>query len=455
MVVGRRAVALVAGVVLSAVVAGCTGGTVERRDGTTSVSPSVTPSSSPDPVQLSFAVYGPEVSIKAYQELADAFTAKYPHVTVDVSSSPSAELAMAQVRARTAGGAAPDVFLADHDHLPELVEEKMIQPVNSLLEARQVDFGDGYQRSGLTAFSADAALQCMPHDVSPLVVYYNKDLVDLDALVEEGEEPPSALDGWDWETFARAAQQAAVGPANGLYMEPSLGSIAPFVWSAGGDIVDDNDAPTTLTLAEGDARSALEQVLTLVRDPQVTPSRALLARRDALTLFERGRLGMILGTRELTPQLRDVEDLRFDVMPLPSMGRFRTISDMTGYCIAADTDEVEAAADFLAYAVSREGAAITTRSGYVVPSNLEVANSAAFLQPALEPESAFIFNEGVRRAQNMPYHRDWSTVSRTVQPLLSRLFHAPVIDLDVQLEQLDTASQQVLAPGDEGTAAGQ
>lgn len=451
MVVGRRTVALVGGVVISALAAGCTGTAVEPRNGATSASPSQSSSTPPAPVELSFAVYGPEASVKAYEELAEAFTAENPHVTVDVSASATADLAMAQIRARTAGGAAPDVFLIDHDHLPELVEEKMIQPVNGLLEARQVDFGDGYQRSGLTAFAADAALQCMPHDVSPLVVYYNKDLVDLEALVEPGEEPPSALDGWDWETFSLAARQAAQGPPQGLYIEPSLSSIAPFVWSAGGDIVDDNDAPSTLTLSEGDARGALEEVLTLVRDPQVTPSRALLARQDALTLFKRGRLGMILGTRELTPQLRDVEELSFDVMPLPSMGRFRTIADMTGYCIAAETEEVEAAGDLLAFAVSREGAAITARSGYVVPSNLEVANSAAFAQPALEPESAFIFNEGVRRAQSMPSDPYWSAVTRAVQPLLARMFHAPVIDLEAQLEQLDATSRQVLAPEDEET----
>ena len=42
-----------------------------------------------------------------------------------------------------------------------------------------MDFGDGYTRNGLEAFSADAALQCMPTDVSPLVVYYNPRLIEL------------------------------------------------------------------------------------------------------------------------------------------------------------------------------------------------------------------------------------------------------------------------------------
>ena len=43
-----------------------------------------------------------------------------------------------------------------------------------------MDFGDGYTRNGLEAFSVDAALQCMPLDVSPLVVYFNPRLIELD-----------------------------------------------------------------------------------------------------------------------------------------------------------------------------------------------------------------------------------------------------------------------------------
>jgi multiple sugar transport system substrate-binding protein len=285
--------------------------------------------------------------------------------------------------------------------------------------------------------------------VSPVVVYYNEDLVDLSQLGEEGEEPPTAIDGWDWEVFVRAARQASRGPADGLYLEPGLFSLAPFVWSAGGDIVDDPQAPTTLTLADGEAREALEQVLALVRDPEVTPSRSELQRQDAVTRFARGELGMILGTRALTPRLREAEGLNFDVMPLPSLGRVRTIADMSGYCLAADTEHVQAAGDFLAFAVGREGAAITTRPGYVVPSNLEVANSPAFNQQPEQPESSFVFNEGVRRAESLPFVPTWPELDERVQPAFSRMFYAPVIDLETLLEEIDTTSQEVLAPAEE------
>lgn len=427
-------------IMVGALLAGCTTADPERN-AAPSPSPATSSSTPPEPATITLAVFGEKDYLAAYDELVAAFTEDQPHVTVELETFGEASDVMEAVR----GDDPPDVFLADHADLPALVQEGLVQPVDSLLEERQVDFGDGYQRGGLTAFAANARLQCMPHDVSPLVVYYNEDLVDLSRLGSEDEEPPNALDGWTWEMFAAAARQASRGPASGVYIEPSLASLAPFVWSAGGDLVDDPQAPTTLTLSEGDSRAALEQVLALVRDPQVNPTGEELGRRDAVERFLRGRLGMILAPRSLTPVLRSAEGLDFDVMPLPSLGRVRTVADPTGYCIAAGTDAVEAAGDLLAFAVSREGAAITTRTGYIVPSNLEVANSAAFLQQSRQPRNSFVFNEGVRRAQTLPFTPQWPQLADAVAPTLDRLFNAPVIDLEALLERVDRVSAEILA----------
>lgn len=439
----RRRRTLAAATLACLLFAACTSGAPEPPLPDASPTGATTSGEAAEPVSMRFAVYGPGASLEAYAQLADAFMVDHPHVTVELVRVRTAEDVLDLVRDPAA---APDVFLLDHDHLPALVEEELVQPVDGLLAERQVDFGDGYERSGLTAFAAAAALQCMPHDVSPVVVYYNKDLVDLTRLGTEDEPPPNALDGWSWETFATAARQAARGPASGVHIDPTLMSLAPFVWSTGSEIVDDLETPTTLTLSEGDSREALEQVLALVRDPQVTPTRAELEQRSAARRFVDGDLGMVLGTRALTPRFRAAEGLDFDVMPLPSLGRFRTVSDMTGYCVAAGTEEVVAAGDFVAFAVGQEGAAITARPGYVVPSNLEVANSSTFGQPAQPPESSFIFIEGVRRSQPMPFVAEWPEVTDRLAPALEQMFYDPVIDLDELLAEIDATSQEILAP---------
>lgn len=442
MAVGRGIKALSSGILLCGLVAGCSSaGSVPDPAAPTSSGPASSTASA-KPASITVAVYGPKGSLGAYDTLASRFAEEHPNVTVRVQDHPDAESVLKAVES----GHPPDVFVMDHDHLPRLVQERRVHPVDGLLEARKVNFGDGYQRGGLTAFAANARLQCMPNDVSPLVVYYNKDLVDLRRLARRGEQPPTPLDGWTWDMFATAARRAARGPADGVYIEPSLTTLAPFVWSAGGEIVDDPRTPTTLTLASGASRAALQQVLALVRDPNITPSTTDLDKQDAVSRFVHGRLGMILGTRALTPLLRAAHGLRFDVMPLPTLGPQRTIADMTGYCISSHTRAVPAAGDFLAFAVSDEGATITARSGYVVPSNVRVANSPVFTQESRQPQSSFIFNEGVRRAEDLPFVPAWPEMADEVQPALNRLFYAPVINLDALLGEIDTTSQRVLAP---------
>ena len=375
----RRLVAATTAAALCLVAAGCTSG---AEDPAPSPSPTASASSpsAAGPVNLSFAVYGNNSQIEAYVDLADAFTKSNANVTVNVQRSPDSGAAMNKLASSTASGTTPDVFLMEHRDLPMLMAEQRIQPVDQLLVDREVDFGDGFQRAGLEAFSADTALQCMPHDVSPLVVYYNKDLLNPRSVVEDTEGTMVAEDGWTWEEFARAARQVAHGRVKGVYIEPDLEQLAPFIWSGGGELVDDVAAPTTLTLSEGDTRAALEEVLTLARDPQVTPTREELERKSAISRFKQGRIGMILGAREITPSLRKAADLDFEVMPLPTLGAYRTIAPMSGYCVSSRTENLEAAADFLEFAVSREGATITTTGGYVVPSNLQVAHTTVPIQ---------------------------------------------------------------------------
>jgi len=431
---------------LCSTIAGCTSADSDTPVGSPSPSLSSSTSASPEPVTLRLAVYGNEASVASYDDLALAFHNNNPNVTVEIERAPDADAAFADLLVEYEAQDTPDVFLLDRRHLPALVEDRRVHPVDALLEERRVDFGDGFQRDALLAFSELSALQCMPNDVSPLVVYFNKDLLNLFSLVASDEDPPNAVDGWSWEQFSAAARKMSRGRIRGVYIEPKLETLAPFIASAGGEIVDDPQSPTTLLMSDEDTRAALEQVLTLVRDPEVTPTRTELERQDAVTRFKKGKLGMILGTRALTPELRAKESLNFEVMPLPSLGRYHTIASMNGYCISSQSDNVAVAADFLAFATGRVGATITSLDGYVVPSNVEVALSPAFTQPGRLPKNSSVFNEGVRQSDPTPFIKEWPAVLRATQPLLERLFYSPVIDLDTQLEQIDLISQPILSP---------
>ena len=64
-----------------------------------------------------------------------------------------------------------------------------------LLDERGVDFGDRFSRDAVDAFAMDDELQCMAYSVSPMVIYYNTDIVDFDKMERRQIDVPTADDG--------------------------------------------------------------------------------------------------------------------------------------------------------------------------------------------------------------------------------------------------------------------
>ena len=223
-----------------------------------------------------------------------------------------------------ATGDAPDVFVASNEQVAGLATADQVLPVDQLLEERGIEFGDNYQRLGLEAFSAEQALQCMPYDVSPMVVFYHPGLVPFRRLIEPGEEPLTPETGWTWQQFAKAARLMSRDGVKGAYVPPELSTLMALVRSAGDDIVDDPREATTLTMADDGTRAALEEILSVVRDKRITPTEQQLARRDGFHRFTHEQVGMMLGTKAMVPKLRQVEGLDFDVFPLPRPRRGRS-----------------------------------------------------------------------------------------------------------------------------------
>ena len=176
----RRTTGVVAALLLTAAVAGCT------PDGQSP--PATTTTAIAGPSQVTMAVYGPDPVISAYTAIAARFSAEHPAISVNVRPYADHESAMAALRKDIGTSRAPDIFLSGENDLKWLRAAKATQDVDEMLSDRNIDFGDGYERVGLEAFSADSALQCMPVDVSPLVVYYNARLVHLAKIRPAGTE---------------------------------------------------------------------------------------------------------------------------------------------------------------------------------------------------------------------------------------------------------------------------
>ncbi|MBC2931462.1 ABC transporter substrate-binding protein [Nocardioides sp. zg-1228] len=449
----RRCALLATALAVALTTAACTGEDEPEPRPTPSAGQSGNPTkTAAKPREVTFGAYGSEEEVAAFQSVVDSFNASSTDRRVVLESWPDHEAAVADVLA----GDAPDVFLTSRIDLDQLVEAGALQPVSLLLDERGVDFGDRFSRDAVDAFAMDDELQCMAYSVSPMVIYYNTRLVDFDKMERRGLDVPSTNDEgvrerWTLAEFGAAAQFASRrGDRRGVWIDPTLQGLAPFIYSGDGKVFNDDSEPTSLAFADDSTREALSQTLAILRDPTITPTNAQLARATPVKLFKRGELAMVAGFRNLVPEMREAEDLDFDVLPMPVIDTRATVGDISGLCLSADSDVTGDAADFIAYAVSDAAIATVAATGFIVPANTSVAASPEFLAPGEEPANAEVYNTSIRYMVVPPFIDRREELEEAVTPLLDRLVTAPgVLDLDATTEQIDLVSQTVLAPEDE------
>lgn len=429
---------------LALVAAGC-----ESSDNPSGPKHSAKPAKPPKPTKptkLTFGVFGPPAEIDAFRAMVASYNDRAVTAHVDLLSWPDRD---AMVSAIADGQRVPDLFMVSRRDLAQVQADEVNAPLFDLLDERGVSYGDRYARDALEAFSIGGELQCMPYSASPMVIYYNTDLIDFEKMAaRELPVPDPETQEWTFDGFRAAAEFASRRRAGtkGVYVDPTLRGLAPFLLSGGGKLFDDDDLPTTLTLSDANNTEPLTRTLELLRDPVVTLSNQQLTQATPLDYFEDGKLGMIEGYRSLTPTLRGVPGLHFDVLPMPSFDSPSTIGDTTGLCIARGVN-VAKTADFLVHTISDESFESVAAAGYIVPANQLVARSQAFLQPEEQPAHAGVFNASVDDMRPLPLLGDFDELNAAVGPSLRRLLTAPVIDdLATLTAEIDGESRAVLDP---------
>jgi multiple sugar transport system substrate-binding protein len=333
-----------------------------------------------------------------------------------------------------ASGDAPDVFLINYREYAPFVQRGAVRPAGPLLEAEGLKLADYYSEP-LRAFSYTGTLQCMPQNISSLVVYWNRGLF-------RQADVPAPKAGWTWNEFVETANALTGDGVKGVGIDSSITRMAPFIWSSGGRIVDDDAAPTRTTLHEPGARAALRAVVDLI-GTGATPTKEELAAQGIPEQFMTGKLAMFLSSRVEVPALREQAGLDFDVAGLPVMGTPASVLHSDAYCIASSSKNQAAAAKFVAYAVGQQGQTVTALGGRTVPSLRSVASSPAFLSPTRAPASSQVFLDAIPLLRHTPVTPSWPEVEDVIGNQLQRAFEDGV-PLDEILAEIQKEADPLL-----------
>jgi multiple sugar transport system substrate-binding protein len=378
-------------------------------------------------------VSGEPEETAVYSSIAKQFEKANRNVDVEVVEVAEKDDHLARLATSFAGGNPPDVFLVNFREYSQFVVRDAIEPIEGHLDGVALS---EYYPQPLEAFTYDGELQCMPQNISSLVVYYNKTLFREAGLARPKE-------GWTWDDFRATAEALTGGDVRGVGIEPTIIRLAPFAWSAGGDIVDDPESPTRLDLDNPGAREALGFFVSLVRDDEVVPTEEEVAAQDLETRFVTGKLGMLLSSRRDTPAFREVTGLDFDVAPLPVRDQPAGILHSDAYCISAGSDSIDAAAEFVRFATGEQGETLGALSGRTVPSLRSVAESGAFLDPVQPPRHSEVFLEAIPTIRRTPVLPTWPEIEDVAEQILIRAFYEDGYTVDDAIRDLDAETRDL------------
>ena len=257
-------------------------------------------------------VFGDPPEIEAYRTLIRAFSEEEPEIDVQLVEASDRDDLIARLATSFAGGTPPDLFLMNYRFYGQFAARGVLEPLESYVEdSEEFALGDFYPQA-VDAFRWDGRVTCLPQNISSLVVYYNRDLFERFGV-------PEPTDDMAWSQFVFRAQQltrdasgvvvrgadpdlppqpnASTAAIYGLGVEPTIIRFAPFVWSNGGELVDDDESPTRFTLDTPASSLALEEFFKLRWLYGVVPSDVEVEAEDDETRFLNGRMAMLLESR--------------------------------------------------------------------------------------------------------------------------------------------------------------
>lgn len=390
---------------------------------------------------VSLQVFGDAEELAAYRELVAAYERKGAD-RVRLIEVPDRDAHLQKIATGFAGGSPPDLFLVNYRNFAGYAARGALDPAGPRLARSKVLHRRAFYSQPLSAFTYGGTLQCVPQNISSLVVYYNRDLFRKAGLADPRP-------GWSYEQF-RAAARRLTEPAGGrnevrrygVGLEPSIVRLAPFVWSAGGDIVDDPDDPRRFTIDTPRGREGLLAFLDLQGGERLAPFEREVEAKALGARFLDGELGMFLSSRREVPTFRTIKDFDWDVAAFPRLREPASVLHSDAYCLARGM-RAAAAWRFVEFAAGPEGQRILARSGRIVPSLRSVARSKDFLDPSRRPRSSRVFLDAIATIRRLPVASTWPELEDAVDLAIKRAYYTE-LTVDETLARIEEETAPLL-----------
>lgn len=342
----------------------------------------------------------------ALNDLISAFEKENPAISIRAQYVPTGDALIQKLVTAIKSNTAPDIAWIHADFLDKLISSQSIYPMNYFLDKDRAYadtvLPDIYQQL-LQPVRFGDTLFAMPMEATSLALIYNKDMFRAVGL--DPDQPPQ---NWtelqqycrlltrDIDSDGRTDEYGfyvPVFPASGALNIWMMLQWTPFLWQAGGDIMNDTHTDVIYNSAAGAAALGLWKDLY----DQMGFQNFTVAHDMG---FVSGKLAMILDGPWNLPRYREINQFEWAVAPLPA-GPVRQTTYMAGehLVIFKQSRMAEEAWDLIRYVLRPEvQAKFSMASGYlpVRKTSLLIPEYKAYLE---QDQAMRVFNRQLANAR--------------------------------------------------------
>ena len=287
----------------------------------------------------------------------NAFKAANPGV--NVKWEPIAQDYSTVLKTNLAAGTEADVFYIDVADIDSLMKTGKLLALDDYM-AKTNTKKDDFVPTLINAFSYNGKVYGIPKDFNTLGLVYNKDLFKAAGVAEPTND-------WTWTDLQTAAKKLTSGGVVGLSLPADAARFMPFLWQAGGDLANINNAQ---------GQAAVDFYTGFEAKDGVSKLPSELGMGWAGEAFEKGKAAMVFEGGWLPADLNNnFKNVNYGVVQMPKGTASKSNLIFTvSYSISAKTKNPSAAWALLNYLTGADNQTKVLKAGFALPTRQALAS---------------------------------------------------------------------------------
>lgn len=332
--------------------------------------PSDTSSSNPGEIKIWVQFSDETAEGQAWEEIVTNFNeeykGKYKATTEYIPRSGSGGGYEDKVNAAITTSTLPDVITLDGPNTAAYAHSNVLLPLDDYLDG---DDMEDVLPSIIKQGTYNGKMYAFGYSESSVGIYYNKELFRGAGIKDS--ELPTLNDPWTWSEFEAICKKITDKydlPAINLQLnskdEMATYAYTPFIWSNGGDVVNEEGTEAEGYFNREETVEAFEFIQDLVKENYTTISPVEKG-------FETGKYAMLLsGSWTMADLDTNYTDIDYGILPYPVSDKTKELVSPTGSWqlgMTTGTKEKEASAAFILFATNTESSKIMSLGNSVLP----------------------------------------------------------------------------------------